>query len=288
MSNPKILVTGSHGQLASELRDCARSYPGYDFIFLSRENISICNESSVKEYFEALRPQYCINCAAYTAVDKAESEPETAFLVNGLATGFLASASHLFQTKFIHISTDYVFNGTSDRPYNEEDPVDPVNVYGASKLKGEQLAVQYNDQTIVIRTSWLFSTYGNNFVKSMIRLMKEKESLNIVNDQHGSPTYAADLATMIFKMITAAKWNPGIYHFSNKGVTTWFGLAEAIKQLTSSDCRINPIPTSSYPTLARRPHYSAFNTGKIETVYQTTIPGWREGLTKCIQKLEKG
>lgn len=285
MNLPKILVTGAGGQLGSELQSIAFLYPEFQFVFVSRQDLSIENHSAVSAFFEAVKPQYCINCAAYTAVDKAESDLEKAFLINGEATGTLAFACQLFNTNFIHISTDYVFNGKGLRPYSEDEAVDPVNAYGASKLQGEQLAIKHNPHTSIVRTSWVYSYHGSNFVKTMMRLMKERSSLNVVNDQQGSPTYAADLAKALIEIIKSGKWLPGIYNYCNEGLITWYDFAMAIKELTGSSCNIIPIPASEFVTAAKRPGYSVLNTQKIKSIYNVSVPEWRESLTKCIKLL---
>jgi len=286
----KILVTGSNGQLGSELQQLSAFYSGYQFVFTSRQDLSIEEEASVNNFFSIHHPDYCINCAAYTMVDKAESEQEKAFLINADATGFLAKACLQHQTKFIHISTDYVFDGTSSTAYLETDATNPTGVYAASKLKGEQLAFAYNPSTIVIRTSWVYSGYGNNFVKTMLRLMNERESVNVVNDQIGSPTYAADLAKAIMDIVSFTTQFPdkqvaGIYNYSNEGIISWYDFAVAIKELTASKCVVHPIPSSAYPTPVKRPSYSVFNKNKIKAVFEISIPEWRESLQVCLAQL---
>ena len=287
MEMKKIIVTGAHGQLGKELQVAARHYPQFDFIFLGREDLSIGDPEKVHSFFNKTRPYCCVNCAAYTAVDKAESDKEQAFAINGEAVGVLAAACRKAGAKLIHISTDYVFDGNSAIPLKEEDPTGPINVYGASKLKGEELALQENPATVIIRTSWVYSEFGNNFVKTMIRLMGEKPSLNVIDDQIGSPTYAADLATAILLILGAGTFVPGIYHYSNEGAISWFQFARAIKELTGSACPIHPIPTSQYPTPARRPHYSLLDKGRIKEVYGLSVPAWKDSLALCIARLAK-
>lgn len=285
-----ILVTGANGQLGKEIKDLEASYKQFRFIFLSKEDLPIHQFEQVQRYFEKQLPAYCINCAAYTAVDKAETEKAAAMLINGDATGVLAEVCALHRTKLIHISTDYVFDGTASVPYKEDHSTNPVNFYGSTKLKGEELCIKNNDQSIVIRTSWVYSAYGNNFVKTMVRLMKERDSLNVVSDQFGSPTYAADLAKVIMEIIAgserdASKWVPGIYHYSNDGIISWYDFAVAIKKLTGSKCIINPIPTTAYPTPAKRPAYSAFNKDKIQSTYQLVVEEWKTSLSAAIIRL---
>ena len=290
MPEPVIIVTGANGQLGKEIRDLADQYNQFHFIFLSKEDLPIEQFEKVQQYFEKVKPAYCINCAAYTAVDKAETEMAAAMLINGDAAGVMAKVCSSFNTKFIHISTDYVFDGTATVPYKEDHITNPVNYYGATKLRGEQLCAENNDQCIIIRTSWVYSEYGNNFVKTMIRLMKERVSLNIVNDQVGTPTAAADLGKVMLDIIAgtqkdSANWVPGIYHFSNEGIISWYDFAVAIKTLTSSNCVINPIPTSSYPTAAKRPAYTAFNKDKIKSTWHIDIADWKTSLSAITDRL---
>ncbi|HEX4875437.1 MAG TPA: dTDP-4-dehydrorhamnose reductase [Chitinophagaceae bacterium] len=281
-SRPKILVTGSNGQLGKELQQLESSYPQFEFIFLSREDLPIHHFELVRNFFKGYHPQFLINCAAYTAVDRAETEKDLAFQVNGEAVGVLAAVCMEYGTKFLHVSTDYVFDGTSTVPYKEESPTNPQSVYGASKLEGEKEALHYNPESIIIRTSWVYSSYGRNFVKTMMKLMAEKEQLYVVNDQSGSPTYAADLADAIMQIIASGEWVPGIYHFSNEGVTTWFDFAETIRDLIQSSCKVNPIPTSSYPTPARRPAYSVLDKSKITGTYGIVLKDWKDSLKACL------
>jgi dTDP-4-dehydrorhamnose reductase len=294
-----IMVTGANGQLGMELRELSVSYSQYNFIFLSHNELAIENADEIKLYFEKNHPQFCINCAAYTAVDKAELEKEQAFLINGEAVGNLAVACKEHNTKFIHISTDYVFDGTASVPYKEDAPVNPQSVYGASKLEGEKLALQYNPETSIIRTSWVYSSYGKNFVKTMLKLMKEKEEINIVNDQRGSPTYAGDLAEAIMQIIGKLTSHPerqpkdsrlptdrGIYHYSNDGIITWYDFAIAVKELTGSSCRINPITTDKYPTPAKRPLYSVLDKIKIHETFGIKLKDWKASLFVCLKKIK--
>jgi dTDP-4-dehydrorhamnose reductase len=283
--NNKILVTGANGQLGKELRVIAGAWPQFAFTFLSKEELSINHFDQTRQYFEELRPFACINCAAYTAVDKAEAEKERAFLVNGEAVKLLAAICAGFSTKFIHISTDYVFDGLSAIPLKEGDPTGPINVYGASKLLGEGLALEENDETVILRTSWVYSEFGNNFVKTMIRLMRERPSVSVINDQLGSPTYAADLAGAILRILGGRKFVPGIYHYSNEGEISWYDFAVAIKELTGSSCTVLPIPGSQYPTAARRPHYSLLDKSLIKKTYGLSIPGWRGSLAACLARI---
>ncbi|MBO9564602.1 MAG: dTDP-4-dehydrorhamnose reductase [Niastella sp.] len=288
MAKPKILVTGGKGQVGMSLQLLSASYPAFDFIFVDKEELSIDRFELVSQYFDVVKPAYCINAAAYTAVDKAESDKEVAFLVNGDAVGVLASACKKYGTKFIHISTDYVFDGTSPEPYKEDTPTNPVNVYGVSKLRGEALCLYYNPDAVIIRTAWVYCEYGNNFVKTMLRLMKDRPELNVVSDQVGAPTYAVDLAQAMLEIISresSAGWVPGIYHYSNQGRISWYDFAVAIKELSGSSCAVNPIPTARYPTPAKRPSFSLLDTHKIRATYGLTIPAWKDSLQRCLQRL---
>jgi len=277
-----ILVTGANGQLGNEMRVIAGAFPQYHFLFVSRVELPVDNTDKVREYFNEHTVDVCVNCAAYTAVDKAESEKENAFAINADAVGVLATVCRDKNVLFIHLSTDYVFDGTATAPYREDASVNPVGVYGASKLKGEELAMRNNPSAIIIRTSWVYSSFGSNFVKTMLRLMSERESINVVNDQQGCPTYAADLAKAIMDIITGTAVTPGIYNFSNHGAITWYQFALAIKELTGSNCAVHPIPTSQYPTPAKRPAYSVLDTAKIRETFNVVIPEWRESLKNCL------
>jgi len=284
-----ILVTGANGQLGSELRNLSVIFPFYKFLFTTRKELPVEDEKAVNNFFAKHSIQFCVNCAAYTAVDKAESEKEIAFLVNADAAGFLADACNKHNAKFIHISTDYVYDQGIKRPLKENDAVAPLSIYGLSKLKGEELVLYKNPSALIIRTSWVYSSYGNNFVKTMLRLFKEKESINVINDQKGCPTYAADIAEVIMEFIDGKEQNSehcGIVNYSNEGITTWFDFATAIKELVSSSCNVLPIPTSQYPTPAKRPQYSVLDTSKIKEMLQISIPFWKASLQKCLELLK--
>ena len=287
MQKSKILVTGAGGQLGKSIKDIAALYPGLEFVFLSRQDMPVEQKAKTASVFDAVRPQFCINCAAYTAVDKAESENENAFLINAEGVQILADACVSYQSRFLHISTDYVFNGQSSVPYKEDANIDPINIYGISKAKGEALSIAYNAETIIIRTSWVYSEHGSNFVKTMMRLMKEKKELNIVNDQVGSPTYAIDLAHAIVQIINSKLWLPGIYHYCNKGSVSWYDFAMAIKEITSASCILHPVPATAYPTPAKRPSFSLLDTSKIRATYGINIPLWKESLRKCIDNIQQ-
>lgn len=281
----KILVTGAQGQLGKELQAVARRFSAFEFLFLSREDMPIHHFELVRNTFDGFKPDFCINCAAYTAVDKAEEEAAWAFIINAESVGVLAAVSHKFGCKFIHISTDYVFSGDAHSPYQESDPTFPISVYGKSKLKGEEEALTQNPASLIIRTSWVYSYYGKNFVKTMIRLMKEKNEISVVNDQMGSPTWAADLANFIMYVVSFPSWHPGIYHFSNKGEISWYDFAMEIKQRIKSNTIIHPIPSDSFPTTAKRPAYTLLDTSKIKSVFGYQPPDWKTSLDSCLQQL---
>jgi dTDP-4-dehydrorhamnose reductase len=285
MAQPVILVTGSNGQLGSELKELSASHPDFRAFFFSRSELAIENAEDVQKVFALLRPDFVINCAAYTAVDKAESEKEAALAANATAVGTLAKASRQAGAKFLHVSTDYVFDGTATKPLKEDDPVSPVNFYGETKLRGEEEAMKENPDSIIIRTAWVYSSYGKNFVKTMLRLMAEKESVNVVADQWGSPTYAADLAKAILQIIVSGKWLPGIYHFSNEGVINWALFAEEIGRQAGLSCKVNFITTDQYPTPAKRPAYSVLDRSKIAAAYGIVSKPWNESLQKCLHKI---
>jgi len=290
MSEPtlyRVAVTGSNGQLGKEIAYIAPAHPRFQFHFLSKEDFPLDDEQKIAEWLNRNPIDYFINCAAYTAVDKAESEKEKAYQINAIAPGYIAGLLAKKNIPLIHISTDYVFDGSSSTPLTETAITLPVNLYGASKLKGEQLVIKNNPRSQVIRTSWLYSSYGNNFVKTMIRLMKEKETIQVVQDQQGSPTYAADLASAILNILESGKCIPGIYHYSNEGETNWYAFAMEIKRLTKATCNVIPIPASAYPTPAKRPAYSLMDKTKIKRDYSLQIPDWKTSLALCIELLKK-
>lgn len=287
MSKPIVLVTGKNGQLGNELVLLSEKYPQFDFVFTDVAELDITDVEKVDTFFSEYKPAVCINAAAYTAVDKAETDRELALKINAEAVANLARNCNKVNARFIHISTDYVFDGTASSPYTEDHPVSPVNFYGESKLRGEEAAIENLKTSVIIRTSWVYSFYGNNFVKTMIRLMKERESLNVINDQFGSPTYAADLADAIMQIAVASEVHPGIYHFSNEGVISWFDFAVAIRDIEGLNCKINPVDTSGYPTPAKRPAYSVMSKQKIQSIYGIKLKEWKKSLEECISLLKK-
>ena len=280
-----ILITGANGQLGNEMRVLSAEYPEYSYFFTDVEELNICNEQAVMDYVEDHQIHVIVNCAAYTAVDKAEEDVELCTKLNADAVGYLAKAAEVFGAEFIQISTDYVFDGTAHTPYRETEPTCPNSVYGSTKLAGEQNALTLCTRSMVIRTAWLYSTFGNNFVKTMIRLGRERDSLGVIFDQVGTPTYARDLARAIFAAIRQGV-TPGIYHFSNEGVCSWYDFTKAIHRLAGiTTCNVKPLHTSEYPTKAKRPHYSVLDKSKIKEVYHVEIPYWEESLKECISKL---
>lgn len=281
----RIVITGANGQLGSELRDLLAGQTSRDCFFLDRKQLPLEQTLIIQDILAQYQPDIIIHAAAYTAVDKAESEPELADRINHLASEEIAQYCHIHGSKLIAISTDYVFDGNSAIALAEDAPVDPVNVYGLTKLKGEQAIQKWLPEGIIIRTSWVYSTYGNNFVKTMIRLMGERGEISVINDQIGSPTYARDLANAILAIIDSGVWEGGIYHFSNEGEISWYDFAVAIRDLESLSCKINPIPTTQYPTPARRPHYSLLDKSKIKNTFSISVPSWKDSLKIMLQKL---
>lgn len=286
-----ILVSGGYGQLGFEINRLSSEYPAFEFIFSDRDSLDITDPGAVEKAFEQYRPVYFINCAAYTAVDKAETERDIALAINATAVGIIATCCSKHQTKLIHVSTDYVFNGKGTRPYRTDDVAAPLNYYGETKYQGEQLALRHCADTVIIRTAWVYSEHGNNFVKTMLRLMGERQELGVVNDQIGSPTYARDLAAAILhivKVVDAGEkaFEPGLYHYTNTGVISWFDFATAIKEIGQQSCVVKGIPSTAYPTPAARPGYSVMDTEKIAEVYGVVLAPWRPSLEDCIGRLQ--
>ena len=280
-----ILITGANGQLGNEMRVLSAEHPEYAYFFTDVAELDICNEKAILDFVKANDIHVIVNCAAYTAVDKAEENIELCTKLNADAVGYLAQAAEANGAEFIQISTDYVFDGTAHIPYKETEPTCPNSVYGSTKLAGEQNALTLCTRSMVIRTAWLYSTFGNNFVKTMIRLGKERDSLGVIFDQVGTPTYARDLARVIFAAIGQGVVS-GIYHFSNEGVCSWYDFTKAIHRLAGiKDCKVNPLHTEEYPTPAKRPHFSVLDKTKMKNTYHIEIPYWEDSVKECIDEL---
>jgi dTDP-4-dehydrorhamnose reductase len=282
-----ILITGSKGQLGSEIRALSKAYPGDTFLFTDFEDLDITNHNKVEQFVIANKVNTIVNCAAYTAVDKAETEYELSDQLNHLAVENFARISKRFQIKLIHISTDYVFDGMQHRPYIESDPSNPQSVYGKTKLAGEQVMRRINPKnSIIIRTSWVYSSFGHNFVKTMLRLGKEKEALSVIFDQIGTPTYAGDLAKAILDIIPKLDHTEvELFHYSNEGVCSWYDFAKAIFEIAAINVKINAIESSEFPTAAKRPYYSVLNKSKIKNKFQIELVYWRDALKEALKKM---
>lgn len=281
-----ILITGANGQLGNEMRVLSPENGGHTYFFTDVQELDICNEQAVMAFVTEHQIDVIVNCAAYTAVDNAEDNRELCDKLNNVAPGYLARAAQSRGAAMIQVSTDYVFDGTAHTPYTEEAPTCPASVYGFTKLAGEQNVMDHCERAIVIRTAWLYSIYGNNFVKTMIRLGRERENLGVIFDQIGTPTYANDLARAIYAAINKGIVR-GIYHFSNEGACSWYDFTVAIHRLAGiTTCRVKPLHTVDYPTKAARPHYSVLDKTKIKTTFELDIPHWEESLAACIKKLE--
>ena len=287
-----ILVTGAYGQLGNEVRILSANYPDYNFMFTDVDSLDITDKNELIDFVTGNDIRYIINCAAYTAVDKAEDDTELCEKINATAVKNLGLAAAEAGAGIIHVSTDYVFDGTSCRPYSEDMPTKPCSIYGKTKLKGEKNLLKVCPNAIIIRTAWLYSPFGNNFVKTMIKLGSERESLNVIFDQVGTPTYALDLADAILKAmdqtIDTDHDKSGIYHFSNEGVCSWYDFTIKIHEIAGiNTCKVNPIETKDYPTKAARPHYSVLNKTKIKQTFNITIPHWEASLKECIKELSE-
>ncbi|MDD5159193.1 MAG: dTDP-4-dehydrorhamnose reductase [Sulfuricurvum sp.] len=280
----KVLVTGANGQLGSEMRELSSHYPQYTFTFADRSTLDLSNLYQFEDYFDNNRFDAIINCAAYTAVDKAESESDLTDSINHRFVSMLAKIAKRDDSTLIHISTDYVYDGKNHRPYIESDPTDPQGVYGRTKRDGENAILEAApSNSIIIRTSWVYSSFGNNFVKTMLRLGRERDSLGVIFDQIGTPTYAHDLAETILEILPKIHNKiPEIYHYSNEGAASWYDFAKAIFELSDISSQVNPITTDQYPTPATRPHYSLLNKAKIKNDFGITIPYWRDSLKACL------
>ncbi|MDR1543263.1 MAG: dTDP-4-dehydrorhamnose reductase [Prevotellaceae bacterium] len=282
----KILITGSYGQLGNEMKVALQKHADLEVLFTDVDTLDICNKSAVERFFEAEKPDFIVNCAAYTAVDKAENDVDLCYKINRDAVEYLAKSAAKIGAKIIHISTDYVFDGTANIPYKENLKVCPASIYGKSKAAGEEVLMQNNgENSVIIRTAWLYSIFGNNFVKTMLRLGAEKEQISVVFDQIGTPTNAADLANAIVEIIRAKNFVSGIYHYSNEGVCSWYDFTKAIFELKNLPCEVLPIESSQYHVPAPRPHYSVLNKAKIKTTFGIKIPHWRESLMEVLVKL---
>jgi dTDP-4-dehydrorhamnose reductase len=278
----KILITGGNGQLGSELQLLSKKYTQFEWFFTDYQELDLCNLEKLETELAKINPQIIINCAAHTAVDKAESELELSDVLNHKAVAVMAKWSHANNCQLIHVSTDYVFDGKASIALTETAQPNPINVYGVTKLAGEQACLRGNPNAIIIRTSWVYSSFGNNFVKTMSRLMQERDSLNVVNDQIGSPTYAADLAQAIMTILVHENWQAGIYNFSNEGEISWYEFALAIQEIGGFDCTISGIPSSAYPTPAKRPQYSLLDKTKIKNTFGVVVPEYKDSLRKCM------
>jgi dTDP-4-dehydrorhamnose reductase len=288
MAMHKILITGANGQLGWELGQLAKSYPAFEFVLVDRSKLDLTFPETFEKIIHSIAPDCIVNTAAYTAVDKSETEKELSYTVNATAVKALASICKNLAIPFITYSTDYVFDGEATQPYTISTKVDPVNYYGSTKAAGETMAMEANEDTIIVRTSWVFSSHGNNFVKTMMRLMKERAQLNIVADQKGRPTYAKDLAIATMQMIeamNAGKSIKGVYHYANQGETTWYDFAAKIKAIAGLTCEVQPIETKDFPTPAKRPAYSVLDTSKIEEDLAIDIRHWEDALESCIKEI---
>jgi dTDP-4-dehydrorhamnose reductase len=292
----RILVTGGTGQLGQSIKRLANQYPNFDFVFPERDVLDLTKQEFIEDYLTQSFFQYIINCAAYTAVDKAESESEKAEQINHRSVETIAKIAKKLNSTLIHISTDYVFNGQSFKPYTEDDKTSPNSVYGLTKFHGEQAVLDQNVPGCIIRTSWVYSEYGNNFVKTMLRLGKERDSLGVIFDQVGTPTYAPDLAQVIMDIVikneesgilSKASSEQRLFHFSNEGVCSWYDFAKTIFEISKVDCQVNPIETKDYPTPAKRPYYSVLNKAKIKSAFGIEIPYWKDSLSNCLQRLKE-
>lgn len=286
MNSKKILITGAHGQLGSALSSLLQSTP-YNVVCTDYDSLDITNSEAVESFIGEGKFDYIVNCAAYTQVDRAEEDADNADLLNHIAVANIANAALNCGGRVIHISTDYVFDGNHFVPYVESDEPAPRSVYGSTKLAGERDLFDIAPDSIVVRTAWLYSATGNNFVKTMLRLGKEKDSIRVVYDQIGSPTYAPDLASAILTIIESETWVPGVYHFTNEGVISWYDFTKAIFRISGVHCEVSPILSSEYKTLAVRPHYSVLDKSKIKSVFGVNIPYWEDSLQLCIKLLNK-
>ena len=280
-----ILVTGAKGQLGVALRNLEEKFDGVELFYTDVDTLDICEKAQIEAFIKLHRIDAIVNCAAYTAVDKAEDETELCMRINRDAVRNIGEVAASAGAKVIHISTDYVFDGSAVTPYREDDATNPVSVYGASKLAGERSLMSVCPESVIIRTAWLYSETGGNFVKTMLRLGKERDAIGVVADQKGSPTYAENLANVIKNVLMSKRFVPGIYHYTNEGSCTWYDFAVKIFEMAGMKCSVNPLTTAEYPTRAKRPAYSILDKSKIKDVYHVNIPKWEHGLERCLKQL---
>jgi dTDP-4-dehydrorhamnose reductase len=292
MSKPTILICGAAGQVGNEFRFLAFTHPQFHFIFSDVAELDITKLQTTINFMKKNTPQYVVNCAAYTAVDRAETDVKLATKINVNGARNLAKACQIVDAGFIHISTDYVYHNSQNTPFKEGDKTSPKGVYAKTKLRGDAAALKFCDRTMILRTSWVYGSYGHNFVKTMLRLGAEREDLSVVFDQIGTPTYARDLARTILKVIqklenqeVSADMLRGVYHYSNEGVTSWYDFTAAIFEMRKLTCRLHPIESSQYPTPVERPPFSVLNKAKIKKAFNLTIPHWRDSLVECLKEL---
>ncbi len=281
-----ILITGSNGQLGNEMQQATARFPFFNYICTDVAELDICDKNALDAFVKANKVDVIVNCAAYTAVDKAEDDVELCYKINRDAVRNIADVANENKLKVVHVSTDYVFDGTNYLPYTEDMPVCPATVYGKSKLEGEQVLMENCSNAVILRTAWLYSYFGNNFVKTMIKLGNERDSLGVIFDQVGTPTYAADLADTILQLLSCETFVPGIYHFSNEGVCSWYDFTKTIHRMAKITCDVKPIETKDYPARTPRPHFSVLNKGKIKSTFGVSIPHWEVSLEKCIGLLQ--
>jgi dTDP-4-dehydrorhamnose reductase len=282
----KVLVIGSDGQLGLEFQKISNSYDSLSWVFSTIKTLDLLRLDTINSFLNDINPSVIINCAAYTSVDKAETESKLADLINFKAVDIISSWTSDNNKKLVHVSTDYVFDGLSKLPLSENSNTNPINQYGSSKLKGEQACLKNDTNSIIIRTSWLYSSFGSNFLKIMIELMKKNNSVKVVNDQIGSPTYAYDLAKVILKIIINYKTESGLFHYSNEGQISWFEFARSIRELYNLDCEIIGVSSNEYKTLAKRPQYSLLNKSKIKKIFNLEIPNYKQSLENCIKAIK--
>jgi len=283
----KILVTGSDGQLGKSIQQRRSLFPDFFFDFTDIDQLDVTDKAALKLYIESAKPDVIIHCAAYTNVDKAEDEAEKAFLINATAVEHLAQLTLEYKILLIHISTDFIFDGKTDTPYNEQNSAQPLSIYGKSKLAGEKAILNYASNAIILRTSWLYSEYGHNFIKTILRLATERSEIKVVSDQIGTPTYAGDLADAILNILTSNYHPNGVqlFHYSNEGIASWFDFAKEIITMKNLTCTVLPISTSEYPLTARRPNYSVMSKEKFKQYFHSDIPKWKESLKVCLKNL---